>query len=163
MRRLAVALSLAVLLLLPCRLAHAGVVVHIDKSRQRMTVAVDGRMLHSWAVSTGRRGFGTPSGTFYPQLLARRWFSRKYYNSPMPNSIFFHGGFAIHGSYEIRHLGGPASHGCVRLHPVNAATLYGLVQRHGSGSTRIVVSGGSPVASAPARSRQRAAEARPRT
>ena len=62
----------------------------------------------------------------------------------MPHSIFFHGGFAIHGSYEISHLGGPASHGCVRLHPSNAATLYALVQREGAGNTTIVVTGHNP-------------------
>jgi lipoprotein-anchoring transpeptidase ErfK/SrfK len=132
--------------------ADAGVLVHIDKSRQVMTVSRDGRILHSWAVSTGRRGFGTPSGTYYPQRLARTWFSRKYYNSPMPYSIFFNGGYAIHGSYDIRRLGGPASHGCVRLHPANAATLFALVQRN---SARIVISGGTRSASAPVRARPR--------
>jgi len=64
----------------------------------------------------------------------------------MPHSIFFHGGFAIHGSYEINQLGGPASHGCIRLHPDNAATLYALVQQQGMGATTIVVSGQNPVA-----------------
>jgi lipoprotein-anchoring transpeptidase ErfK/SrfK len=140
MRRLCVAFLAAALFLIAAP-ADAGVLVHIDKSRQRMTVAVDGKVRYAWAVSTGRRGFGTPSGTYYPQRLARRWFSRKYYMSPMPYSIFFHKGYAIHGSYEIRRLGGPASHGCVRLHPANAATLFALVQQRGTGSTRIVVSG----------------------
>ena len=126
-----VALSLAFAVLFISPSGHASVLVHIDKSHQRMTVSVDGQARHSWPVSTGRAGFGTPSGTFAPQRLARRWFSRKYYNSPMPYSIFFHGGFAIHGSTEIRRLGGPASHGCVRLHPIHAATLYGLVQKQG--------------------------------
>jgi lipoprotein-anchoring transpeptidase ErfK/SrfK len=79
-------------------------------------------------------------------MMARRWFSRKYYNSPMPHSIFFHGGYAIHGSYEIRRLGGPASHGCVRLHPVHAAALFALVQKYGSGNTRIVISNGTRMA-----------------
>jgi lipoprotein-anchoring transpeptidase ErfK/SrfK len=141
MRRLAVALSLAVAVLFSSPSAHAGVLVHIDKSHQRMTVVVDGAPRYSWPVSTGRRGYGTPSGTFRPQFLARRWYSRKYYNSPMPHSIFFHRGFAIHGSYEIRRLGGPASHGCVRLHPVHAAILFALVRKHGTGKTRIVVGG----------------------
>jgi lipoprotein-anchoring transpeptidase ErfK/SrfK len=72
-------------------------------------------------------------------MLARRWFSRKYYNSPMPHSIFFHRGFAIHGSYEISRLGGPASHGCIRLHPANAAVLFGIVRHEGMGATTIVV------------------------
>ena len=120
--------------------AGAEVLINIDKSAQHLSVAVEGSVLHTWPVSTGRRGFGTPSGVFRPELLARRWFSHKYYNSPMPYSIFFHGGYAIHGSYEISRLGGPASHGCVRLHPSNARTLFSIVQSHGAENTRIVIS-----------------------
>jgi lipoprotein-anchoring transpeptidase ErfK/SrfK len=119
--------------------AQAGIVVHISKSTQRMAVAIDGATRHVWPVSTGRRGFGTPNGVFRPQWMARQWYSRKYYNSPMPHAIFFHRGYAIHGSYDIRRLGGPASHGCVRLHPANAATLFALVQNEGRGNTRIVI------------------------
>jgi hypothetical protein len=159
MRRLALAFSFVVPFLFTLQPAHASLVVQIDKSRQRMTVLVDGEPRYSWLVSTGRNGFGTPSGTYRPQRLARTWFSRKYYNSPMPHSIFFHNGFAIHGSYEIRRLGGPASHGCVRLHPAHAAVLYSLVQREGSANTRIVVSGqihtAAAAASAPAQPRIR--------
>ena len=120
--------------------ACAGVVVQIDKSSQRMSVSVDGMMRYNWPVSTGRSGYGTPSGVFHPQLMARRWFSRKYYNSPMPHAIFFYGGFAIHGTYELSRLGGPASHGCVRLNPSHAATLFSLVERSGPGHTRIEIS-----------------------
>jgi hypothetical protein len=121
--------------------ASANVLINVDKSTQQMTVSVDGAPRYHFAVSTGRPGLGTPSGTFHPQRLERTWFSKEYYNSPMPHSIFFHGGFAIHGSYEISQLGGPASHGCIRLHPDNAATLYGLVQQQGMEATTIVVSG----------------------
>ena len=119
--------------------ARAELVVHIDKSSQRMAVSVDGTTRHSWPVSTGRSGYGTPSGTFGPQLMARRWFSKKYYSSPMPYSIFFYHGFAIHGTNDLGRLGGPASHGCVRLHPAHAATLYALVERNGHDSTRIEI------------------------
>jgi L,D-transpeptidase catalytic domain len=124
--------------------AAANVVVRIDKSTQHMTVSVDGTPRYNFVVSTGRAGYGTPNGTYHPERLARTYFSKKYYNSPMPHSIFFHGGFAIHGSYEISHLGGPASHGCVRLHPSNAAELYALVQREGASNTTIVVTGSNP-------------------
>ena len=120
--------------------ARADVVVHIDKSSQRMAVSVDGAMRYSWPVSTGRSGYGTPSGVFYPQAMARRHFSRRYYNSPMPHSIFFYYGFAIHGTTDIYRLGGPASHGCVRLHPSHAAALYTLVERNGPRNTRIEIS-----------------------
>ena len=119
--------------------ADAAIVVHIDRAAQRMAVIVDGAPRYNWRVSTARRGYITPPGTYHPEMLARRWFSRKYYNSPMPHSIFFYGGFAIHGSYEISHLGRPASHGCVRLDPGNAAILFGLVQREGMGATTIVI------------------------
>ena len=119
--------------------ASAAIVVDIDRSVQRMAVTVDGVQRYNWRVSTARRGYVTPPGTYHPQMMARRWFSRKYYNSPMPHAIFFYGGLAIHGSYEIARLGGAASHGCVRLHPANAAVLFGLVQREGMRNTTIVV------------------------
>jgi lipoprotein-anchoring transpeptidase ErfK/SrfK len=119
--------------------AQASVVVHIDKSSQRMSVSVDGSPRYTWPVSTGRRGYGTPSGVFHPQVMARRWYSKKYYNSPMPHSIFFHYGFAIHGTNDLGRLGGPASHGCGRLHPSHAAALYVLVERNGRGNTRIEI------------------------
>jgi lipoprotein-anchoring transpeptidase ErfK/SrfK len=120
--------------------ARADVLVRIDKSSQRMAVSVDGAMRYNWPVSTGRGGYGTPSGTFHPQRMARHYFSRKYYNSPMPHAIFFRHGFAIHGTYDISRLGGPASHGCVRLHPSHAAALFALVERNGPRNTRIKIS-----------------------
>jgi lipoprotein-anchoring transpeptidase ErfK/SrfK len=121
--------------------ACADVLISIDKNTQQMAVYVDGTPRYHFTVSTGRAGYGTPNGTYRPQHLERTWFSKEYYNSPMPHSIFFHGGYAIHGSYEISRLGGPASHGCIRLHPQNAATLFALVKQQGMGSTTIVVSG----------------------
>lgn len=123
--------------------ARAGVVVTVDKSAQRLTVVVDGFVRHQWPVSTARWGYRTPNGSYRPERLERKWFSRKYDWSPMPYSIFFNGGYAIHGSYEISRLGRPASHGCIRLHPQNAATLFSLVQANRN-NTRIVVTGEAP-------------------
>ena len=104
---------------------------------------VDGEPAFLWRVSTGRGGFGTPTGRFRPQWMARSWFSTKYYGSPMPHAIFFHRGYAIHGTNHISRLGGPASHGCVRLHPANAATLFALVREFGMRNTTIVISDGN--------------------
>lgn len=117
----------------------AAVVARIDLSSQRMTVSVNGMPQYSWPVSTARRGYVTPTGAYRPQRMYRSYFSRKYYNSPMPYSIFYSGGYAIHGSYAVNQLGAPASHGCIRLHPGNAATLYSLVQTYGPGNTVIVI------------------------
>jgi lipoprotein-anchoring transpeptidase ErfK/SrfK len=140
-RSLGATLAVAALASVIAPVARADVLVAVDKSTQQMTVSVDGEPRYQWSVSTGRSGYGTPNGTYRPQRLEKSWFSRMYYNSPMPHSIFFHGGYAIHGSYEINRLGGPASHGCIRLHPSNAATLFALVQQEGTGATTIVVSG----------------------
>jgi len=142
--------------------AEANVVVNVDKSRQRMTVSVDGDLRYSFIVSTGRAGYGTPNGVYHPVRMEQQWFSKEYYNSPMPHSIFFHGGYAIHGSYEISRLGGPASHGCVRLHPSDAAKLYALVEQEGIGKTTIQVTGSNPVSGPPAVEAQRAPGAAPR-
>jgi hypothetical protein len=125
--------------------AWAHVLISVDKSTQQMSVSVDGVPRYRFAVSTGRAGYGTPNGTYHPQRLAASWFSKLYYNSAMPHSIFFSGGYAIHGSYEINRLGGPASHGCIRLHPANAAALFALVKSEGTAATTIVVSGSNPV------------------
>jgi lipoprotein-anchoring transpeptidase ErfK/SrfK len=117
----------------------AKVVAQIDLSSQRMTVKVNGKTQYRWKVSTGRRGYSTPSGTYRPQRLERSWYSRKYDMAPMPYSIFFHGGYAIHGTTSTGRLGRRASHGCVRLHPGNAARLFNLVRRYGMGNTRVVI------------------------
>ena len=132
------------------RPVFANVLISVDKSTQTMSVSVNGVARYQFPVSTGRAGYSTPVGTYHPQRLERTWFSRLYYNSPMPHSIFFHGGYAIHGSYEINRLGGPASHGCIRLHPTNAATLFALVESEGRGATTIVVSGSNPSGQGPA-------------
>jgi lipoprotein-anchoring transpeptidase ErfK/SrfK len=147
MRRLGVAAALGAVLIGAPVNADTGppeLVIKIDKSSQRMTVLVEGDQRHVWAISTGLEG-GPPTGTYRPERLHRKWFSRKYYWSPMPHSIFFHEGYAIHGTQYVSRLGRQASHGCVRLHPTNAATLFALVLEHGRENTRIVVEGSAPV------------------
>jgi hypothetical protein len=59
----------------------------------------------------------------------------------MPYSIFFAGGYAIHGIYSTASLGRPASHGCVRLAPGYAALLFRMVQAEGG---QITISGVPP-------------------
>lgn len=114
--------------------------IHVDISSQMMTVNVNGWSYGRWKVSTARDGYYTPRGSWRPFLLKKMHYSRKYDNSPMPHSIFFLGGYAIHATYYLKQLGKPASHGCIRLHPQNAARLYSLVQKHGMKATRITIS-----------------------
>lgn len=115
----------------------AALEARIDLSQQKMRVYQYGRLKHVWPISSGRKGYRTPTGSYGPTRMYREYYSRKYYNSPMPHSIFFRGGYAIHGTNYIKSLGRPASHGCIRLHPSNARALYNMVQRTGRGNTRI--------------------------
>ncbi len=134
----AAAWACGALLLIAMAPAAAGVVITVDKGTQRMTVTVDGSERYTWAVSTGLAG-GPPNGTYRPQRLERSWYSHMFGMAPMPHSIFFHGAYAIHGTTVVSRLGHRASHGCVRLHPDNAATLFALVQQQGPANTRIVI------------------------
>jgi lipoprotein-anchoring transpeptidase ErfK/SrfK len=121
--------------------AAADVVITIDKSVQRMTVAVDGATRWRWPVSTGARRYDTPNGNYTAFRMEKEYSSKEWDDAPMPNSIFFtQRGHAIHGSYDKR-LGKPVSHGCVRLNPTNAAKLYSLVQSEGVTHTTVLVTG----------------------
>ena len=111
---------------------------------QKLTVTEGDQVLHVWSISSGRRGYATPTGTFRPAWMARTWRSRQYDDAPMPHSIFFSNGIAFHGTAAVSMLGRPASHGCLRLAPAHAAELYALVRRHGLVQTKVVVEGTAP-------------------
>ncbi len=138
----------AALLLLPAMAvqALAKVEIDVDLSSQRMNVTVDGRHYATWPISSGRKGYYTPRGTWKPKWLKRMHYSSKYDNAPMPWSIFYYGGYAIHGTNAVSRLGRPASHGCIRLHPRNAERLFALVREYGRKNTIIRVRGSTDVA-----------------
>jgi hypothetical protein len=125
--------------------AGSVVLININKTKQEMAVFVDGIEKYHWPVSTGRAGYSTPSGTYTATSMNKIWYSKQWDNSPMPHSIFFiKDGHAIHGSYEMKNLGKPVSHGCVRISPQNATTLYALVEKNGLENTQVVLSGVTP-------------------
>lgn len=116
--------------------AKAEVFITIDKSTQRMYVETPSDSF-VWKISTARKGYRTPTGQFKPYLLKTMHYSSKYNNAPMPHSIFFLGGYAIHATDAVNKLGSPASHGCIRLSPQNARWLYRIVSEHGKEDTYI--------------------------
>ena len=123
----------------------ATILINIDKTKQRMTVSLDGVERYNWPVSTGMTRYSTPSGTYTALSMNEIWYSKEWDNAPMPHAIFFmKDGHAIHGSYEVKNLGKPASHGCVRIAPQNAATLYALVAKTGLENTQVVLAGLTP-------------------
>ena len=134
--------ALALLLDLGAHAAKAAgeeVVATVSFSTQTMQVTIAGRRTYDWPVSTARKGYVTPTGSFKPTRMHRMWYSKKYDNAPMPHSVFFHGGCAVHATDAVKRLGRPASHGCIRLHPDAAADFYALVRLYGPSNTRIVI------------------------
>src|SRR6476620_5414208 len=123
----------------------SAILISIDKSKQKMTVSLDGVEKYVWPVSTGQAGYSTPSGAYTATSMNEIWYSKEWDNAPMPHSIFFRkDGYAIHGTYEAKNLGRPASHGCVRISRENAATLYAMVKKVGLKNTEVVLSGVTP-------------------
>ena len=138
--RLIVLILAALLTALP---ANAEILIAVDKAVQRMVVVVDGSVRWIWPVSTGRRGYETPDCSYTVFRMDEDHYSEEWDDAPMPHSIFFtKRGHAIHGSYETKRLGTQASHGCVRLAPVNAAMLFALVERMGVMKATVVVTSG---------------------
>ena len=129
----------------------------INLTTQTMTVSDKNGVIASWKISSARGGYKTPTGTFTPHYTSRMHYSKQYHFSPMPYSVFFNEGVAVHGTGDLGNLGRPASHGCVRSHPKNAKIFYDLVQKHGMQMTRVTVQGKPPyspaVADAPRRRR----------
>ncbi|WP_244636052.1 L,D-transpeptidase [Chthonobacter albigriseus] len=125
---------------LAARMAAAPrLMVKVSLSTQTMEVWLDGQETRTWKVSTAGKGYITPKGVWKPYRMHTMWHSRKYDNAPMPHSIFYSGGFAIHATPHIKRLGRPASHGCVRLHPDHARELFAMAQEVGRERMRVIV------------------------
>lgn len=115
----------------------AKIEAKVDISQQKMRVYQNGSLKYVWDVSTARRGKVTPTGSWSAKWLSKNHKSSRYNNAPMPYAIFYSGNFAIHGTNHTKRLGRPASAGCVRLHPKNAARLFSMVQRSGKRNFRV--------------------------
>jgi hypothetical protein len=125
--------------------ARANIVIAIDKSAQQMQLSVDGSQRYVWPVSTGRPGYDTPSGTFKVNRMDADHYSQEWDNAPMPHTMFFDmQGHAVHGFFDVKHLGLAVSHGCVRLAPANAAVLFDLVKAEGMANTTVIIGGRTP-------------------
>jgi lipoprotein-anchoring transpeptidase ErfK/SrfK len=137
---LAFGLALSFGAFLPGQAMADRVVARVSISDQTMKVFHEGRHLFTWVVSTAKPGKITPTGVFVgAEALSKHHRSRLYNNAPMPFAIFYDGHYAIHGTDQIKRLGAPASNGCVRLHPDNAAILFQMVKAEGMENMRIEI------------------------
>jgi hypothetical protein len=104
--------------------ADRGVRILVSLPQQKAWVFDDGKLVDTSPVSTGKRGFATPAGTFPILQKKVHHRSNKYSNAPMPYmQRLTWSGVALHAGHVP---GYPASHGCIRFPRKFAKRLYGL-------------------------------------
>ena len=87
--------------------------VEINKTEQMLRAYEGDQLVFETRISTGRRGFETPKGSYHAGVKHRYHYSKRYHNAPMPFSVQVNGHIFIHGFTEVPMW--PASHGCIRV------------------------------------------------
>jgi hypothetical protein len=123
------------------KLAPSGAItVIVDLAAQQAHIYRDGVEIGLATISSGRRGYETPTGVFTILQKIKDHRSRKYDNAPMPyTQRLTWGGIALHGG---RVPGYPASHGCVRLPMTFSEALF----KETSTGTTVIITEGRPSA-----------------
>jgi lipoprotein-anchoring transpeptidase ErfK/SrfK len=123
--------------------AAPALTARVDVTEQKMWVSDKaGKVIYTWPVSTGRWLNGTPTGKWRGRYTVLDHKSTQFLNGDMPFSIFYFGGFAIHGTKYEDKIGSPASAGCIRLHLANAKVLYTMVEEIGAENFEVIVEQG---------------------
>ena len=112
----------------PERALSGPVAVLVSLSDQLAFVYRNGIRIGVSTVSTGRKGYETPTGVFSVLRKEKLHYSKAYNNAAMPDSQFFFGGCALHAGGLP---GYPSSHGCVHL-PRAFADLVFSVTHNGT-------------------------------
>ena len=116
---------------------RAGRWIEVDLSRQRL-IAWHGRTrVKTFIVSTGKSRTPTRLGTYSIQRKYRSTSmrGRGYYVARVPYTMYYSGGYAVHGAHWHNRFGTPVSHGCVNLRVRQARWLYSWA----SVGTKVVV------------------------
>jgi lipoprotein-anchoring transpeptidase ErfK/SrfK len=98
---------------------RVGVFVDINLRAQRATYFRNGRKVAAFHISSGKRGWRTPTGTYRIHRKLNGWHRSRL--GLMWRPAYFRGGYAIHGSRSVPNY--PASHGCVRVAMARMAWL----------------------------------------
>jgi len=100
--------------------------IEINLSSQRLTAWQGGKAVFSATVSTGKASTPTYPGIFAIQrkLVSDRMRGPGYDVPNVPYSMYYYGGYAIHGAYWHNRFGTPVSHGCTNMRPKDAQFVY---------------------------------------
>ncbi len=96
--------------------------IEVNLAKQRLIAWENGRVVYSSRISSGKSATPTRRGVFSIQrkYRAKTMRGRGYVAPNVPYTMFYSGGYAIHGAYWHNRFGTPVSHGCVNL-PVSAS------------------------------------------
>ncbi len=100
--------------------------IQVDLSEQRLIAWQGNKAIFGVIVSTGKRSTPTPTGVFniYVKLRKTRMRGEGYDVPNVPYTMYYQGGYGIHGAYWHNKFGTPVSHGCVNVAPNHAKRLF---------------------------------------
>ncbi|MGM3307101.1 L,D-transpeptidase [Anabaena sp. WFMT] len=100
--------------------------IQIDLSKQNLIAWEGSKPVYAITISSGKRSTPTRIGTFKIQTkLKKTRMQGRGYNVPnVPHTMYYQGGYAIHGAYWHNRFGTPVSHGCVNLAPNHAKWVF---------------------------------------
>jgi lipoprotein-anchoring transpeptidase ErfK/SrfK len=105
--------------------------VHVDLSEQTLVAYEGARPVYVTVISSGKEGYEPPTGLFQVQqkyisttMNATDPIDGFYEVEEVPWTLYYHGGYALHGAYWHTDFGKVRSHGCTNIAPVDARWIY---------------------------------------
>ncbi len=105
--------------------------VHVDLSEQTLVAYEGDEPVYATLISSGKEGYEPPTGLFQVQqkyisttMNATDPIDGFYEVEEVPWTLYYHGGYALHGAYWHTDFGKVRSHGCTNIAPVDARWLY---------------------------------------
>jgi hypothetical protein len=105
--------------------------VHVDLVEQTLVAYEGARPVYATLISSGKEGYEPPTGLFQVQqkyisttMNAEDPIDGFYEVEEVPWTLYYHGGYALHGAYWHTDFGKVRSHGCTNIAPVDARWIY---------------------------------------
>ena len=105
--------------------------IHVDLSEQTLVAYEGDTAVYATVISSGKEGYEPPTGLFEVQqkyisttMNATDPIDGFYEVEEVPWTLYYHGGYALHGAYWHTDFGKVRSHGCTNVAPVDARWLY---------------------------------------
>ncbi len=115
----------------PSSVPANGKWIHVDLGEQTLVAYEGDKPVYATLISSGKEGYEPPTGLFEVQqkyisttMNATDPIDGFYEVEEVPWTLYYHGGYALHGAYWHTDFGKVRSHGCTNIAPVDARWLY---------------------------------------